>query len=57
MSQRKAADERLVRLLGGPDLADLRRRMRGFYERALVDGAVSVMRITRLTRGEHEAVS
>lgn len=57
MSQRKAADERLVRLLGGPELADLRRRMRGFYERAPVDGAVSVMRITRLTREEHEAVS
>lgn len=57
MSGRQTVDQRLVRLLGGPHLAELRRRMRGFYERAPVDGAPTVMRLAKLTREEHEAVS
>jgi uncharacterized protein (TIGR02679 family) len=51
------ADERILRLLGGPHLASLRQRLRQRFERAAVEGRVGSFRIAGLTADEHAALA
>jgi len=48
---------RLQRLLGGAELGELRRRMRNHFERHGDDSEKGVLRLTRLTPLEYEAVA
>lgn len=50
-------DERIVRLLGGPGLAPLRRRLRQRFERAQVEGVVESFRIGGLNDAEYETLA
>jgi uncharacterized protein (TIGR02679 family) len=50
-------DNRLERLLGGPHLATLRKRLRQRYERAAIEGQVGPFRMGGLTRDEHAALA
>ena len=50
-------DPRLRRLLGGDDLASLRKRLRRRFERAPIDGEVGQIRINKLTAEEHSALA
>lgn len=52
-----AVDPRLVRLLGGEAVADLRRRLRRRYERASGDADTSTLRLTGLSETEHAALA
>ncbi len=51
------ADPRLRRLLGGDDLAALRKRLRRRFERAPTDGDVGLIRIGGLNTAEHAALA
>jgi uncharacterized protein (TIGR02679 family) len=48
---------RLQRLLGGDNLAPLRKRLRRRFERAPLDAAVEVIHVDKLTMEEHAALS
>jgi uncharacterized protein (TIGR02679 family) len=50
-------DDRLQRILGGPHLALLRKRLRQRFERASVEGHVDSFRIDKLTPEEHTALA
>lgn len=50
-------DARLNRLLGGPQLESLRRRLRQRFERAPIDSQIETLRIGNLTSGEHTALA
>jgi uncharacterized protein (TIGR02679 family) len=52
-----SADERLRRVLGGDNLAALRKRLRQRFERAPLDANVETFRIGSLTREEHAALA
>lgn len=52
-----APDERLKRLLGGPELLPLRRRMRRFFEWRDSDHGKTTLHLTKLSTTEHEALS
>ena len=49
--------QRLQRLLGGDELATLRKRLRRRFERAPVDAPIEHIRINRLTGKEHAALA
>lgn len=49
-------DARLERLLGGADLAPLRRRMRLYFERRDNGAAGDMLQLTQLSSAEHEAL-
>jgi hypothetical protein len=53
------ADTRIERLLGGPDLAELRRRLRKQYERARTgeDDKLARFRLGGLSRREYDALA
>lgn len=53
----RAIDPRLIRLLGGDQLADLRLRLRRHYERADPDGRTHALRLSRLTPLERAALA
>ena len=53
----QAADDRLLRLLGGEHLAPLRQRLRRRFERAPLDGAVEQIRVDGLAAEEHAALA
>ena len=50
-------DGRLHRLLGGDELASLRKRLRQRFERGPVDGKIERLRISNLSRDEHSALA
>ncbi|PAQ06536.1 TIGR02679 family protein [Mesorhizobium temperatum] len=50
-------DPRLQRLLGGDDLASLRKRLRQRFERAPLEGAVDHIRVVGLSAEEHAALA
>jgi len=49
-------DDRLERLLGGPELAPLRLRMRRYFERVDSGTSGDILRLTQLSDIEHEAL-
>jgi uncharacterized protein (TIGR02679 family) len=51
------ADERLQRLLGGPELADLRRRLRRHFERADPDAPAGTLRLGQVAPHEYKALA
>lgn len=53
----EAPDERLQRVLGGDDLAALRKRMRRHFERMDLDRAQAGLRLSELSAREHEVLA
>lgn len=52
-----ASDERLERLLGGDDLAELRRRLRRHFERANLDRPQANLRLSQVSVREYEILA
>ena len=52
-----AIDERLVRLLGGTELSDLRARLRRRYELGPVDGKLPSIQVSKLNQTERAALA
>jgi uncharacterized protein (TIGR02679 family) len=50
-------DERLVRLLGGAELSDLRARLRRRYELGPLDGKLTSIQLAKLNQTEHIALA
>jgi hypothetical protein len=50
-------DERLVRLLGGAELSDLRARLRRRYELGPSDGKLTSIQVAKLNQTEHIALA
>jgi uncharacterized protein (TIGR02679 family) len=53
----EASDERLQRLLGGSDLAELRKRIRRHFERANLEGPSYMLRLGELSAREYEVLA
>ena len=51
------ADSRLIRLLGGAELASLRHKLRRHFERRSGDAQDGVMHLSKLSENEHDAVT
>ncbi|XIA68012.1 hypothetical protein ACFIOY_20320 [Bradyrhizobium sp. TZ2] len=52
-----AIDERLVRLLGGAELSDLRARLRRRYELGPADGKLASIQVGKLNEAERAALA
>lgn len=55
--QKSTLDPRLARLLGGEELAGLRRRLRNHFERSTENDARGSLQLTQLSMAEHEALA
>lgn len=57
VGQQPGPDPRLARLLGGEELAGLRRRLRSHFERTNEDDSIRTLQLTQLTVAEQEALA
>lgn len=57
MANDPSIDPRLIRRLGGTELAGLRQRMRRHFERHGLSSEKAVLHLTNLNAGEHEALA